>query len=163
MNRHIYFSGWRQDCRLRPFRVCTHPAWRQLVWQRMHRRGVHSEFLRTVQGTARGDGENRHPGAVHGRPEKVRLHQGLRSPFLLLLRSLPVSHGPTGIFLFIAVVFPSCCLLVYRYLANMSARQYLHGLTCHNPSNIGENPGLPPDCHLLCLLLALTIHVYIWL
>ena len=61
--------------------------------------------------------------------------QGLRSPFLLLLRSLPVSHGPTGIFLFIAVVFPSCCLLVYRYLANMSSR-YLHSLTYHYSNNI---------------------------
>ena len=134
-NEIRYFGGWRQDCRLRPFRVCTRPAWGQLVWQRVHRRGVHGEFLRAVQGTARGDGENRHPGAVHGRPEKVRLHQGLRSPFLLLLRSLPVSHGPTGIFLFIAVVFPSCCLLVYRYLANMSSR-YLHSLTYHYSNNI---------------------------
>ncbi len=50
-------------------------------------------------------------------------------------RSLPVSHGPTGIFLFIAVVFPSCCLLVYRYLANMSSR-YLHSLTYHYSNNI---------------------------
>lgn len=56
-------------------------------------------------------------------------------PVPLLLRSLPVSHGPTGIFLFIAVVFPSCCLLVYRYLANMSSR-YLHSLTYHYSNNI---------------------------
>ena len=51
-NEIRYFGGWRQDCRLRPFRVCTRPAWGQLVWQRVHRRGVHGEFLRAVQGTA---------------------------------------------------------------------------------------------------------------
>ncbi|KAA4698746.1 hypothetical protein DWX56_12595 [Parabacteroides merdae] len=77
-----------------------------------------------------------------------------------MLRSLPVSHGSVGIFLFIAVVFPFCCLLVYRYLTNMSSC-YLHSLTYHNPGNIGENPYFPPDCHLSCLLPALTIHVYI--
>ena len=40
------------------------------------------KFLRSVQGTARGDGEDRHAGAFHGRPEKVRLHHGLRNPLL---------------------------------------------------------------------------------
>ena len=42
----------------------------------------------------------RHAGAFHGRPEKVRLHQGLREPVPLLLRSLPVHSSPVGIFFF---------------------------------------------------------------
>ncbi len=50
--------------------------------------------------TARGDGEDRHAGAFHGRPEKVRLHKGLREPVPLLLRSLPVHSSPVGIFFF---------------------------------------------------------------
>ena len=101
-NEIRYFGGWRQDCRLRPFRVCTRPAWGQLVWQRVHRRGVHGEFLRAVQGTARGDGEDRHAGAFHGRPEKVRLHQGLNSPFLYYYTPcrFGVASLPVGIFLF---------------------------------------------------------------
>ena len=32
--------------------------------------------------------------------EKVRLHQGLREPVPLLLRSLPVHSSPVGIFFF---------------------------------------------------------------
>ena len=44
--------------------------------------------------------EDRHAGAFHGRPEKVRLHQGLREPVPLLLRSLPVHSSPVGIFFF---------------------------------------------------------------
>ena len=101
-NEIRYFGGWWQDCRLRPFRVCTRPAWGQLVWQRVHRRGVHGEFLRAVQGTARGDGEDRHAGAFHGRPEKVRLHQGLNSPFLYFYTPcrFGVASLPVGIFLF---------------------------------------------------------------
>ena len=49
-----------------------------------------------------GDGEDRHAGAFHGRPEKVRLHQGLNSPFLYYYTPcrFGVASLPVGIFLF---------------------------------------------------------------
>ena len=171
-NEIKYFGGWRQDCRLRLFRVCTRPAWGQLVWQRVHRRGVHGEFLRAVQGTARGDGEDRHAGAFHGRPEKVRLHQGLRGPFLYCYVPCRFIHLRWGFFSFFTVSDLRRILFSGGWFHDLLPQSFfslfiLLSTDCrtftHNPGNIGKNPGLSPDCHLSYLLPALTIYVYIWL
>ena len=134
-NEIRYFGGWRQDCRLRPFRVCTRPAWGQLVWQRVHRRGVHGEFLRAVQGTARGDGEDRHARTLHGGPEKIRWHQGLRS--LLLYYRIPTSFDRWGFFFFHGIGCPP--YLVFRRRAGFTTPFGKAFFSFHRPFRHDKN------------------------
>ena len=58
------------------------------------------------------------------------------------------------------IIYHNIRNLVCHYPDN-AVCQYLHDLIYHNPGNIGENPDLPPDSRLSCLLPVLTIHVYI--
>ena len=119
---------------------------------------------------ARGDGEDRHAGAFHGRPEKVRLHQGLRGPFLYCYVPCRFIHLRWGFFSFFTVSDLRRILFSGGWFHDLLPQSFfslfiLLSTDCrtftHNPGNIGKNPGLSPDCHLSYLLPALTIYVYI--